>query len=92
MTPSRTSPRKLIQPVVHGGCFRSGDGRWFGVSRGRDAVDATLDVRFGNDRIGLDGAVGLTSKIQEIITQATILIGSSRHLSYFESHPAPKFI
>ena len=42
--------------------------------------------------IGLDGAVGLTRKIQEIIRQATILIGSSRHLSYFESHSAQKII
>ena len=42
--------------------------------------------------IGLDGAVGLTRKIREIIRQATILIGSSRHLSYFESHSAQKII
>ena len=42
--------------------------------------------------IGLDGAVGLTRKIQEIIRQATILIGSNRHLSYFESHSAQKII
>ncbi|MGK7897159.1 MAG: precorrin-6y C5,15-methyltransferase (decarboxylating) subunit CbiE [Xenococcus sp. (in: cyanobacteria)] len=40
--------------------------------------------------IGLDGTVGLTTKVQEIINQATILIGSSRHLSYFESHIAKK--
>ena len=42
--------------------------------------------------IGLDGAGGLTTKVQEIITNATILIGSSRHLSYFASHPAQKII
>ena len=42
--------------------------------------------------IGLDGWVGLTTKVQEIIKQATILIGSSRHLSYFESHPAQRII
>ena len=42
--------------------------------------------------IGLDGAVGLTKKVQEIINQATILIGSSRHLGYFESHAARKII
>ena len=40
--------------------------------------------------IGLDGGVGLTKKVQEVIKQATILMGSSRHLSYFESHPAQK--
>ncbi len=40
--------------------------------------------------IGLDGTVGLTTKVQKIINQATILIGSSRHLSYFEFHPAQK--
>ena len=42
--------------------------------------------------IGLDGAGGLTTKVQEIITNATILIGSSRHLSYFASHSARKII
>ena len=42
--------------------------------------------------IGLDGGIGLTRKVQKIIKQATILIGSSRHLSYFESHSAKKII
>ena len=42
--------------------------------------------------IGLDGAVELTRKVQEIINQATILIGSGRHLTYFESHSAQKII
>ncbi len=42
--------------------------------------------------IGLDGAVGLATKVQEVIKLATILIGSSRHLSYFDSHSAQKII
>ncbi|MDJ0898565.1 MAG: precorrin-6y C5,15-methyltransferase (decarboxylating) subunit CbiE [Xenococcus sp. MO_188.B8] len=40
--------------------------------------------------IGLDGATGLTTKTQEIIKKASILIGSSRHLSYFAFHSAQK--
>ena len=33
--------------------------------------------------IGLDGKAGLAQNIREIITQATVLSGSKRHLSYF---------
>ncbi|MUL37123.1 precorrin-6y C5,15-methyltransferase (decarboxylating) subunit CbiE [Gloeocapsopsis dulcis] len=40
--------------------------------------------------IGLDGREGLSEKIQQIIAQATLLIGSDRHLSYFPQHPAQK--
>ncbi|PIG92987.1 precorrin-6y C5,15-methyltransferase (decarboxylating) subunit CbiE [Gloeocapsopsis sp. IPPAS B-1203] len=40
--------------------------------------------------IGLDGKVGLSQKVQQIIAQATLLIGSDRHLSYFPQHPAQK--
>lgn len=40
--------------------------------------------------IGLDGAVGLTTKVLKIVNEATILIGSSRHLGYFETHSAKK--
>ncbi len=42
--------------------------------------------------IGLDGAAGLTLSVQKIIDRATILVGSSRHLSYFPNHPAQKII
>ncbi|WP_009631185.1 bifunctional cobalt-precorrin-7 (C(5))-methyltransferase/cobalt-precorrin-6B (C(15))-methyltransferase [Synechocystis sp. PCC 7509] len=42
--------------------------------------------------IGLDGAVGLTEQVREIISNATLLIGSDRHLSYFPTHPAQRLI
>ena len=38
--------------------------------------------------IGLDGAVGLQEQVREIVSKATLLIGSDRHLSYFPTHPA----
>ncbi len=38
--------------------------------------------------IGLDGAVGLTEPVRQIVNRATLLIGSDRHLSYFPAHPA----
>ncbi|YAI81425.1 MAG: precorrin-6y C5,15-methyltransferase (decarboxylating) subunit CbiE [cyanobacterium endosymbiont of Rhopalodia sterrenbergii] len=38
--------------------------------------------------IGLDGAIGLTKPVQEIINKATLLVGSKRHLSYFPNHLA----
>ena len=38
--------------------------------------------------IGLDGAMGLTKPVQEIVNKATLLVGSKRHLSYFPNHPA----
>ncbi|MBW4489121.1 MAG: precorrin-6y C5,15-methyltransferase (decarboxylating) subunit CbiE [Trichocoleus desertorum ATA4-8-CV12] len=40
--------------------------------------------------IGLDGAAGLPAAIQEIVTGATLIVGSDRHLSYFPEHPAAK--
>jgi precorrin-6Y C5,15-methyltransferase (decarboxylating) len=40
--------------------------------------------------IGLDGAVGLTDAVREIVSKATLLIGSDRHLSYFPTHPAKR--
>ncbi len=42
--------------------------------------------------IGLDGAAGLTDSVREIVEKATLLIGSTRHLSYFLSHPAPRLV
>ena len=42
--------------------------------------------------IGLDGVAGLTLSVQKIITQATILVGSNRHLNHFPNHPAKKII
>lgn len=38
--------------------------------------------------IGLDGAAGLTDAVGQIVAQATLLVGSDRHLSYFPKHPA----
>lgn len=40
--------------------------------------------------IGLEGAAGLTLAVRQLIEQATLLVGSSRHLSYFPDHPAPR--
>jgi precorrin-6Y C5,15-methyltransferase (decarboxylating) len=42
--------------------------------------------------IGLDGAAGLTDSVQDIIDRATLLIGSTRHLSYFPDHPADRHV
>lgn len=42
--------------------------------------------------IGLDGALGLTEQVREVVSNATLLIGSDRHLSYFPTHPAKKLI
>ncbi|GBF82057.1 precorrin-6y C5,15-methyltransferase (decarboxylating) subunit CbiE [Aphanothece sacrum] len=42
--------------------------------------------------IGLDGINGLTEKVQIIVNQATLLVGSDRHLSYFPNHPAKQLI
>ncbi len=36
--------------------------------------------------IGLDGAAGLTAKVLEVASQATVLVGSDRHLSYFPDY------
>ena len=40
--------------------------------------------------IGLDGSLGLSDRVKEIIQQATVLGGAKRHLSYFLEHPALK--
>lgn len=40
--------------------------------------------------IGLDGADGLTESLRLLIEQATLLVGSERHLSYFPNHAAEK--
>jgi precorrin-6Y C5,15-methyltransferase (decarboxylating) len=40
--------------------------------------------------IGLDGAAGLTESVRQIVEQATLLVGSTRHLSYFPNHPADR--
>ncbi len=40
--------------------------------------------------IGLDGAVGLAPTALTLVEQASLLVGSDRHLSYFPHHPAPK--
>ena len=42
--------------------------------------------------IGLDGATGLTQALREIVSKATLLVGSKRHLSYFPNHPATMII
>ncbi|HEY9700340.1 MAG TPA: precorrin-6y C5,15-methyltransferase (decarboxylating) subunit CbiE [Trichocoleus sp.] len=42
--------------------------------------------------IGLDGAVSLTESVRQTIEQATLLVGSARHLSYFAEHPADRLI
>jgi precorrin-6Y C5,15-methyltransferase (decarboxylating) len=42
--------------------------------------------------IGLDGAAGLVESVQQIVNQATLLMGSDRHLSYFPQHPAKRVI
>jgi hypothetical protein len=33
--------------------------------------------------IGLDGAAGLTPTVREMVHQASVLVGSDRHLAYF---------
>jgi len=42
--------------------------------------------------IGLDGVAGLPDSVQKLIAQATLLVGSDRHLSYFPHHPAQRLI
>ena len=42
--------------------------------------------------IGLDGAAGLTSPVRDLVNQATVLVGSDRHLSYFLDHPARRIV
>lgn len=40
--------------------------------------------------IGLSGWADLTEATRQIVAQATLLVGSDRHLSYFADHPAPR--
>ncbi|WP_353674356.1 precorrin-6y C5,15-methyltransferase (decarboxylating) subunit CbiE [Synechocystis sp. LKSZ1] len=40
--------------------------------------------------IGLDGPAGLSRQCQEMITQATLLVGAGRLLDFFPEHPAPR--
>jgi precorrin-6Y C5,15-methyltransferase (decarboxylating) len=40
--------------------------------------------------IGLDGPSGLTNAAQQIVEQASLLVGSSRHLSYFPTHSSDR--
>jgi precorrin-6Y C5,15-methyltransferase (decarboxylating) len=42
--------------------------------------------------IGLDGAAGLTDAVQQLVGQATLLVGSDRHLSYFPNHTALRLV
>lgn len=40
--------------------------------------------------IGLDGVSGLSSSVRQVVEQATYLVGSKRHLSYFPDHPGDR--
>lgn len=42
--------------------------------------------------IGLDGADGLVESVRQLVSKATLLIGSDRHLSYFPNHPGQKLV
>jgi precorrin-6Y C5,15-methyltransferase (decarboxylating) len=42
--------------------------------------------------IGLDGAAGLPDAAKRLIEQAALLVGSSRHLSYFPDHPGDRLL
>jgi precorrin-6Y C5,15-methyltransferase (decarboxylating) len=42
--------------------------------------------------IGLEGAAGLTDTVRQIVEQATLLVGSERHLNYFSNHPTSRLI
>ena len=42
--------------------------------------------------IGLDGAAGLTDTVRQVVEQATLLVGSDRHLSYFPHHPSSRLV
>ena len=42
--------------------------------------------------IGLKGELGLTNETCNLIDQATVLVGSDRHLQYFPDHPAEKLV
>jgi precorrin-6Y C5,15-methyltransferase (decarboxylating) len=42
--------------------------------------------------IGLDGAAGLMDSVRQLVSRATLLIGSDRHLSYFPNHRAQRLV
>lgn len=42
--------------------------------------------------IGLEGAAGLSQPVRQLVAQATLLVGSDRHLSYFLEHPASRIV
>jgi len=42
--------------------------------------------------IGLEGVAGLSPPVQEVVAQATLLVGSERHLSYFPHHRARRIV
>lgn len=42
--------------------------------------------------IGLEGSKGLSPGVLQIVEQASVLIGSSRHLSYFPDHQAERIV
>lgn len=42
--------------------------------------------------IGLDGADGLMDSVRQVVSRATLLIGSDRHLSYFPNHRAQRLL
>lgn len=42
--------------------------------------------------IGLEGAAGLSNTLQQLIDQATLLVGSDRHLSYFPDYEGDRLV
>jgi precorrin-6Y C5,15-methyltransferase (decarboxylating) len=42
--------------------------------------------------IGLDGPAGLSRQCQELLAQATLLVGASRLLEFFPQHPAQRLL
>jgi precorrin-6Y C5,15-methyltransferase (decarboxylating) len=42
--------------------------------------------------IGLDGAIGVGDKVKKLVENATLLVGSARHLSYFPGHPTVRLV
>ena len=42
--------------------------------------------------IGLDGAAGLVEGVRTLVDDASLLVGSDRHLSYFPNHPARRLV
>lgn len=42
--------------------------------------------------IGLDGVDGLAEGVRQVVEQATLLVGSERHLGYFANHQAKRLV